>query len=62
MTKGVQLEIRRRVTSEIETAEWLQRVARPHGQTLFGAVPVLALIETELAAHVERLKGMLNLV
>ena len=62
MTRGVNLEIRRRVTTEIETAEWLQRMARPHGHTLFGAVPVLTLIEIELAAQVERLKGMLNLV
>ena len=63
MTRKVVIsEIRRRVTNEIENTEWLRRVARPRGETLVGAVPVLTLIETELAAQVERLRNIRDLV
>jgi hypothetical protein len=53
-------EIRQRVTEEIENAEWLQRVAHPRGETLVGAVPLLTLIETELAAQVRRLRSAIS--
>jgi len=60
--KIVSSEIRVRITDEIRNAEWLQRMARPRGETLVGAVPILRLIEAELAAQARRLKEIRDLV
>ena len=62
MARTVHLEIRVRIADEIRNAEWLQRMARPRGETLVGAVPMLKLIEAELAAQVRRLRDIRDLV
>ena len=49
-------EIRRRIKDEIDNAKLIRRLAKPRGETLHGAVPMLELIQAELAGQINRLK------
>ena len=54
--------IRHRIDQQIAVAEWLAHAAKPHGQTLVGAVPQFELLAAALAGHVAKLKEIRGLV